>query len=134
MQKLSIDDVTINDFAYLERASHFARTEDPRTSHEAAESVEDPAGIHHYRIWMTLVVNHGLTSEELLDELGDRATSPGGTRTRVKRLEEEGWVYYDGDERETRSGRMARVIRPRLPDHLRLPSQPNLFKTGEANG
>ena len=106
---------TREDFEHFEKKRHRARTSDPLSSHAAAAGIRDEGGEYHFAIWTTLRFIGAVTSEELLDVLGDRASSPSGTRTRIKRLEKEGWISYSGDKRKTKSGNFARVMRAVIP-------------------
>lgn len=97
-------------FEDYESARHVARALDPSTSWSAGLGVTDRAGEHHKAIWVELRDGGPATAEELLNRLGDRATSPSGTRTRIRRLELTGRIRYTGETRETRSGNLARVM------------------------
>ena len=103
------------DFAHFEKKRHRARTSDPLSSHAAAAGIRDEAGEYHFAIWLKLRLAGHLTSEELLEALGKKASSPGGTRTRIRRLEKEGWIRYTGEKRRTKRGSFARVMRAAIP-------------------
>jgi hypothetical protein len=122
---------TREDFAQYEKKRHRARSRDPGTSHEAAENVRDQAGYFHFMIWISLRLVGPMTSEELLLTLGDKASSPGGTRTRIKTLEREGWIEYQGEQRKTKSGSFARVMRARIPASFYVYEDPAALEQGE---
>lgn len=104
-----------SDFAHFEKKRHRARTADPLSSHAAAAGIRDEGGSYHFMIWRTLRISGPLTSEELLTLLGNKASSPGGTRTRIRRLEKEGWIRYTDEKRRTKRGSFARVMRAAIP-------------------
>lgn len=106
---------TREDFAHFEKKRHRARTSDPLSSHAAAAGIRDEAGEYHFAIWTTLRFIGSVTSEELLDVLGSRASSPSGTRTRIRRLEKEGWIRYTGGKRRTKGGSFARLMKAAIP-------------------
>lgn len=109
---------TREDFEQFEKKRHRARTSDPLSSHAAAAGIRDEAGEYHFAIWMKLRNSGPFTSEELLVSLGKKGSSPGGTRTRIRRLEKEGWIRYTGEKRRTLRGGFARVMRAAIPAYF----------------
>ena len=81
-----------------------ARTTDPATSHDAAESMYDEAQAQRGHIHQWLIVHGGMTADALDQALGLRVTSAG---RRLPELESEGLVRKTERQAMTRSGRSA---------------------------
>ena len=81
-----------------------ARTSDPVTSHEAAESMYDEAKAQRGHIYRWLKEHGGMTADGLDQALGLRVTSAG---RRLPELEAEGLVRKTERQVMTRSGRSA---------------------------
>lgn len=93
-----------------------ARTTDPETSHQAAESIDpDTVRVSQASILFVLA-RQPMTDDELVAEYLELATegvvrqqSPSGIRTRRKELVTAGWVEDTGHRRLLASGRSAVV-------------------------
>ena len=93
-------------FADLEPVP-LARTTDPATSHQAAESMTEAAGVQRLAIVRALE-KRAMTADELDQALQYRPTTSG---RRLAELERMGRVSVTEETRATRSGRQARVYR-----------------------
>ena len=83
-----------------------ARTTDPETSHDAAESMYDEATAQREHIHQWLIVHGGMTADGLDQALGLRVTSAG---RRLSELEASGEVRKTDRKDVTRSGRYATI-------------------------
>lgn len=112
------DQLTLDD---LEQEAH-ARRGDPRTSHDAAKTVN----LRKLQVNVLLLFRHedgtrkpgavvGFTDEEFVDLLlsmiGDTGPSPSGLRTARSELTKAGLVEPTGTTRPTKRGRQAEVYR-----------------------
>ncbi|MCP4900077.1 MAG: hypothetical protein GY906_24165 [bacterium] len=85
-----------------------ARTIDPETSHDAAESVAEKISEKQRAVLDVLSnASYGLTDEEISFALNDMTHST--LRTRRSELAQKGLVFDSRMRRATRSGRMAIV-------------------------
>ena len=84
----------------------------PSTSHEAALRVLPKSGTQRRRVLTALMMaafgGHGLTDEELQDQLD---MNPSSERPRRIELQQMGWIENSGQTRVTRSGAKAIVWR-----------------------
>ena len=85
-----------------------ARTTDPETSHEAAESVTQSAAGQRTRCLEALHEHGPLTADEIDALVGWRLTTAG---RRLPELAELGHVKTTSEKRRTRTGRNAYVWR-----------------------
>lgn len=95
-----------------------ARTSDPHTSHDAADSIPSPEIRVRQKAVLTILERGGPRTDEEIFAIyaGVEGTSnvfppqsPSGLRTRRCELVRAGYVTDTGDRRELRSGRMAIV-------------------------
>ena len=87
-----------------------ARSSDPDTSHDAADSVAKVAETQHAILAMLQQFGPA-TDQDIflrLAEAGFRV-APSGARTRRKELQDMGLVEWSGVKRKLRSGRQSRV-------------------------
>lgn len=89
-----------------------ARYADPKTSHEAAESVNATQG--QRLVWRIFMARgEGMTDAELSTRT-EGHLSPSGTRTRRKELTDMGYLRDSGRKVPLHSGRMA-IVWERVP-------------------
>jgi hypothetical protein len=101
-----------------------ARSTDPETSHQAAESIDaDTIRVSQASV-LYVLASGPMTDEELLAEYGRlaasgfvRPQSVSGIRTRRNELVSAGWVIDTGRRAQMASGRSATVwaVNPRRP-------------------
>ena len=101
------------DFEYLEKAKHYGRRRDPSTSHAAGWNITDERGGYHFAIWVAIRAIRPCTAKMVVAYLEriNALSSRSGTRTRIKKLELEGWIKYTGKKKNG-----SRLMRSSVPD------------------